>query len=173
MSGYIYKKINSNETIIKNRSFPSNINKYKCKNGISLIGVGGNLGDCKRRFEKLLIKFKRDKLVKVLSTSIIYKNPPFGYLEQAPFYNTIILIDTKLNPLELLRYTQSIEKIFRRKREFKDAPRTLDLDIIFYNKRVVKIGDRLIIPHPSWSNRESILLPLTYLKGAKCLTKVL
>ncbi len=173
MSGYIYCKKANNTSLIKSCSFPFNTNKYKRRFGTVIIGVGGNLGDSKRRFKHLLVKLKRDRLLKVISTSIIYKNPPFGYLEQPYFYNTLLLVQTNLRPLELLRYTQHIENYFRRKREFKDAPRTLDLDIILYNKLNIKKAPKLNIPHPHWRERDSVLIPLKYLKGERCLKRVL
>jgi len=173
LSGYLYLKKRDNTTIIKSKNFPFNTNKYKCNNGAILIGVGGNLGDSKRRFNHLLFKLKRDGLIKVIATSVIYKNPPFGYLKQPFFYNTLLLATTNLKPLELLRYTQKIEKHFKRKREFKDSPRTLDLDIIFYKNQKVNNAPKLIIPHPHWSKRESVLIPLKVLKGNKCLKRVL
>ena len=169
---YLYKKLKSKKEIIKSSYYPK-IYSNVCKNQVALIGIGGNIGDVKRRFNKLLIRFKRDKLVKVLETSIIFKNPPFGYLEQDYFYNSVVLVDTKLTPIRLLRYLQRIELDFRRKREFKDAPRTLDLDIIFYEKADIAKVPTLIVPHPHWQDRESVILPLAYLKGAKCLKRVL
>ena len=172
MSGYLYLDLKDGKELIKSRNFPKEF--ASCSGGkVALIGVGGNVGDIKREFNRLLVKLKRDAFVKVLNTSIIYKNPPFGYLEQAYFFNTLILIETKLQAMELLKYLQRVEKYFGRKRLFKDAPRTLDLDIIFYEKQQIKKTPKLIIPHPHWSKRDSVLLPLKFLKGAKCLAKVL
>ena len=172
MSGYLYLDLKNGKELIKSRSFPKEF--ASCSGGnVALIGVGGNIGDVKREFNRLLVKLKRDGLVKLLNTSIIYKNPPFGYLEQAYFFNTLILIETKLQTMELLYYLQRVEKHFGRKRLFKDAPRTLDLDIIFYEKRKISKKPKLIVPHPYWSKRDSVLLPLKFLKGAKCLARVL
>jgi len=170
---YIYKKLKDNKEIIKTLNFPKSIVSSCVYKNISLIGVGGNLGDTKRRFEKLLIYLKRDKKIRVVATSIIFKNPPFGYLEQPFFYNTLFLVETKLTPIKLLRYLQRIENHFGRKREFKNSPRTLDLDILMYNKQKIQKDTTLIIPHPYWKERESVQLPLQYLKGAKCLGRVL
>ena len=172
MSGYLYLKKRDNRQIIKSREFPF-FNKKECKKADIIIGVGGNLGDSKRRFNKLLVKLKRDALLRVVATSIIYKNPPFGYLEQPFFYNTLLLVQSNLKPLELLGYTQRVEKFFKRKREFKDSPRTLDLDIIFYKNQVIKKAPKLIVPHPFWSKRDSVLIPLKVLKGNRCLKRVL
>ena len=91
------------------------------------------------------------------------KNPPFGYLEQDDFYNAIVIVKTCLRPKALLRYILSIEKRFGRKRLFKDGPRTLDIDIIFYANEQIESRE-LIIPHPAWCKRPSVLIPLSYLK---------
>ena len=56
-----------------------------------------------------------------------------------------------------------LEKRFARRRSFANAPRTLDLDIIFFDKRVVK-SEKLTIPHANWSERQSVLIPLAGLK---------
>jgi len=168
---YIYKKIHHN-TLIKNLDFPALFSKA-CLNRVALIGVGGNIGDSKRRFKRLLVFLQREKQIKLIASSIILKNPPFGFKEQADFFNTLLLIDTKLTPKELLRYLQRVEKHFRRNRLFKNAPRTLDLDIIFYEKRECKRSAKLLIPHPHWQERESILIPLKFLKGKQCLQRVL
>jgi len=170
---YLYKSLKSNKKIIKSKLFPK-IYKNRCsKKNVALIGIGGNIGDVKRRFIRLIFKFKRDSLVDILESSIIFKNPPFGYLEQNWFFNTLILIDTSLSAMELLNYLQRVERYFRRKREFKDGPRTLDLDIILFNKSKINKDPKLLVPHPSWCKRESVILPLSYLKGKRCLKRVL
>jgi 2-amino-4-hydroxy-6-hydroxymethyldihydropteridine diphosphokinase len=59
-----------------------------------------------------------------------------------------------------------LEKIFRRKRSFKNAPRTLDIDIIFFNN--IKIANKkLIVPHKAWTKRESVIIPMILLKGKR------
>jgi 2-amino-4-hydroxy-6-hydroxymethyldihydropteridine diphosphokinase len=70
-----------------------------------------------------------------------------------------LVVKTSFSPFELLRYLLWIEKKYGRKRSFKNAPRTLDLDIILYNN--VKINTKkLIIPHPHYKKRDSVLVPL-------------
>ncbi len=165
------RKLKNREFIIKDREFPK-IYTNRCKNNIALIGIGGNIGDVYRRFKKLLVKFKRDRLVDIVATSVLYKNPPFGYLDQPYFLNGVILISTKLSPVQLLRYLLGVEKYFRRKRAFKDSPRTLDLDILLYKD--LKIDKPyLSIPHKGFGKRKSIEIPLKSLKGVACLKRVL
>jgi 2-amino-4-hydroxy-6-hydroxymethyldihydropteridine diphosphokinase len=74
-----------------------------------------------------------------------------------------MVIRTSLPPKAFLKFLLHVEKIFGRKRSFKNAPRTLDLDLIFYEDIKIK-SKHLSVPHPSWSKRESVVLPLTSLK---------
>jgi len=144
--------------IIITTFFPAKIKKSNKKNK-ALIGVGCNLGNCIRRFKKLYLYFLSHPKIDVIQTSIIYKNPPFGYLKQPWFYNTIMVISTNLSPNELLKLLQHTEKKFGRIRSFKNAPRTLDLDIILYNN--IKVNTKkLKIPHPFFKTRDSVLVPL-------------
>lgn len=130
----------------------------------ALLGIGGNIGDVVRRFEHLFTYLNRSPLIHIKETSPILKNPPFGYTDQEEFYNALIRIETDLTPKALLRYILTIEKRFGRKRLFKDGPRTLDIDIIFY-ENVTMHTEHLTIPHPYWSQRDSVLIPLSYMKG--------
>jgi 2-amino-4-hydroxy-6-hydroxymethyldihydropteridine diphosphokinase len=123
------------------------------------LGIGGNIGDVRRRFEHLFFYLKRDKQVEVVKTSLILKNPPFGYREQDDFFNSIIVLKTAMQPKAFLAYLHRVEKRFGRRRSFANAPRTLDLDILFFDNRIVKTED-LTIPHASWSERESVVIPL-------------
>jgi len=156
---YIKCKLNDSLTTFKGLRFG-----YKCKQKSSLryfatVGIGGNLGDVRRRFEHLFIEFKREKRVDLVSSSLILKNPPFGYLAQDDFFNSIMILKTNMQPLVFLDYLLRVEKKFARKRSFENAPRTLDLDIIFFDNRIIN-KPRLKIPHPSWSKRDSVVIPL-------------
>ncbi|MEO1923175.1 MAG: 2-amino-4-hydroxy-6-hydroxymethyldihydropteridine diphosphokinase [Nautiliaceae bacterium] len=144
--------------IIKTTFFPAPLKKSSKKNRV-LIGVGCNIGNCIRRFKKLYSFFNAHPRIDIIQTSIIYKNPPFGYLDQPWFYNTIMIVATDFSPYELLNFLLYTEKKFGRKRSFKNAPRTLDLDIIMYNNLKIK-SEKLNIPHPFFKNRDSVLVPL-------------
>jgi len=128
-----------------------------------LIGVGCNVGNCVRRFKKLFLYLNSLKFIKIVQTSILYKNPPFGYLEQEDFINTLIVIETDLAPIQLLHFLLRTEKKFRRKRSFKNAPRTLDLDIILFDNLKIE-KEKLTIPHPYFKERDSVLVPFSFLK---------
>ena len=149
-------------TLFYTKNYPSKLKKSN-KRHCALIGVGGNIGDVKKRFEKLYYYFQKSSVVDILCTSPILKNPPFGYKDQPDFFNAIIILKTNLSAQILLRYLLFVEKRFKRIRSFKDSPRTLDLDMIFYDK--ISISSKyLTLPHPHWQDRDSVLIPLGLLK---------
>ncbi|MCH9740723.1 MAG: 2-amino-4-hydroxy-6-hydroxymethyldihydropteridine diphosphokinase, partial [Epsilonproteobacteria bacterium] len=119
------------------------------------LGIGGNIGNVSRRFNHLFWYLKRSPFIDVIETSPILKNPPFGYLEQDDFYNALIIVKTCLRPKALLRYILATEKRFGRKRSFQDAPRTLDIDMIFYEDEQIE-SKNLTLPHPAWYKRDSV-----------------
>jgi 2-amino-4-hydroxy-6-hydroxymethyldihydropteridine diphosphokinase len=156
----IRKRIDTENTLIKTKVFPSILSTQGGQK--VLLGIGGNIGDVIRRFEHLFFYFRRSSLLRVIETAPIVKNPPFGYTEQGDFYNSLLLVETFLGPKALLRYLLRVEKVFGRKRLFKDGPRTLDIDIIFYED--VKMETKtLTLPHPGWKERASVLIPMQYL----------
>lgn len=160
---YIKRSINKRlETFYSLRfpfhSLPKSSHRYE-----AVVGIGGNVGDVKRRFEHLFVMLKHDKRVELVKTSLILKNPPFGYIQQDDFFNSIMVLKTSMQPNDFLSYLMRLEKKFGRRRSFANAPRTLDLDIIFFDHRVVK-SKNLTIPHPSWSQRESVVIPLLGMK---------
>lgn len=158
------KILSKDETLIFTKHYPLATKSTKIYKHKSLLGIGGNIGDTLRRFEHLFIYLKRSKFLQIIETAPILKNPPFGYLEQGDFYNSLLLVETNLTPMHLLKYILRVEKLYGRKRLFKDGPRTLDIDIIFYEN--VKMQSRaLTLPHPSWMKRNSVLIPLYYMKG--------
>jgi 2-amino-4-hydroxy-6-hydroxymethyldihydropteridine diphosphokinase len=149
-------------TLYKDTRFPSS-SGFSPFPHRAVIGIGGNVGDVYRRFHHLLVYLERDARVSIVRTGPILKNPPFGFTEQDDFLNSVIEVATSLGPRALLAFLQRTEKHFGRKRSFPNAPRTLDLDIIFYDKRVINTPD-LVVPHPHWAERESVVIPLAHLQ---------
>jgi len=129
----------------------------------ALLGIGGNVGDVLRRFGHLFFHLKRQGLVHIVETSPLLKNPPFGFTDQDDFLNGLILVETDMTPHQLLHYVLRVEKRFGRKRLFKDGPRTLDIDLIFYEDITMQSRE-LTLPHPGWLQRSSVLLPLAKMK---------
>lgn len=156
---YLKRRLNDSLTTIKGLHFGTTCRQKTSHRYNATVGVGGNVGDVKRRFEHLFFFLQRDKRVELLKTSLILKNPPFGFKDQDDFFNSIILLKTSMQPVVFLDYLMRLEKKFARKRSFANAPRTLDLDIVFFDNRVVNIP-KLQIPHAEWFKRESVLIPL-------------
>ncbi len=156
---YIKRRLSDTLTTFKNLRLSKKIGQKSFHRHRVTLGVGGNVGDVKRRFEHLIVYLRRDKRVELLQASLILKNPPFGFAQQDDFFNSIFVLKTTMQPVVFLDYLMRVEKKFARKRSFANAPRTLDLDIIFFDERVVD-RPRLQIPHPQWSKRESVLIPL-------------
>jgi len=157
------KKLNNTHTLIFTPHFPYNAKKEPPMRHRALLGIGGNVGDVLRRFERLWVLLKRQKRVRIVETSPLLKNPPFGFLSQDDFLNGLILVETDMTPRQLLAYVLRLEKRFGRKRLFKDAPRTLDIDLIFFDDITIK-SEILTLPHPGWMQRISVLLPLSMMK---------
>ncbi len=157
------KKLTQNLTLFYTSNYPKKFNSTSNKKYSVTIGIGGNIGNTKRIFDKLILCLKKDSRFILLMTSPLLKNPPFGFLEQSDFLNGIIALKTNLAPNEFLKNMQRLEKRFGRKRSFQDAPRTLDIDIIFFNNKKINTKD-LIVPHKDWANRESVIIPLIEMK---------
>ena len=156
---YIKRKLNKNLQIFKSLHFGCSKKSTTLHRFTTTIGIGGNIGDVKRRFEHLFIFFKQDKRVELVKTSLILKNPPFGYEDQNDFFNSVIILKTSMKAKSFLDYLLRVEKKFARKRSFANAPRTLDLDIIFFDNIVINTP-KLQIPHKSWFKRNSVVIPL-------------
>lgn len=122
------------------------------------IGLGSNIEPCKQYLDDA-IEMLGEKEVVISKMSSIYETAPVGYTEQSNFLNMVIEVRTELEMIELLDVCQKIEVELGRKRTFKNGPRTVDLDILFYNDENVQI-DRLIIPHPRLHERAFVLVPL-------------
>jgi len=132
----------------------------------TVIGLGGNQGDVKKRFVKLYRLLLNDPRFYVQESSMVFQNPPFGYLDQPDFYNAVIVLQTSLSAKALLKVLLRLEHLFGRVRLFKNGPRTLDLDIIFFDNQKIN-QPNLIVPHPRWRERASVIVPLFTLKSFK------
>ena len=120
--------------------------------------TGGNEGD---RFLHMQQARTNIELIcgQLLLVSSIYETTPWGKTDQPDFLNQVILVDTKFSPEELLKAILSIEEKDGRKRTVKNAPRTIDIDILFYNNLILE-KPGLTIPHPRIAIRRFVLEPL-------------
>jgi len=128
------------------------------KNSV-ILGLGGNIGDVKKRFNGLHFKLSRDTRFHVVENSALLINEAFGFKEQADFANAVMLVQTSLAARQILKITANLERRFGRVRSFKNAPRTLDIDILYFSGRN-RNDARLILPHPGAQSRASVILPL-------------
>lgn len=129
---------------------------------LAYIAVGSNLGDKEAYIRQGVeaLNRKEDCMVERVSELIVTK--PYGVEEQPDFLNGMIELRTLLFPQELLDVLHQVEQEANRERNIRWGPRTLDLDIIFYDDCVVD-EERLQIPHPDMENREFVLKPLAEL----------
>ena len=124
---------------------------------IIYIGIGSNLGDRRKNMERAL-ELMAEK-VALQQVSSVYETEPVGYKQQPLFLNLVCKADTELDPQELLEYLKEIELGMGRKASFPNAPRIIDLDILFYDDIVVE-NDELTVPHPRLTERAFVLVPL-------------
>lgn len=129
---------------------------------LAYIAVGSNLGDKEAYIRQGIetLNGKEDCVVERVSELIVTK--PYGVEEQPDFLNGMIELRTLLFPQELLDVLHQVEQEADRERNIRWGPRTLDLDIIFYDDCVVD-EERLQIPHLDMENREFVLKPLAEL----------
>lgn len=120
------------------------------------IGIGSNLGDRQAYIDKAIGQLKGNRDIKVVKISNIYETDPISDIPQGKFLNGVIKIETILDPEMLLKELNNIEKRLGRKWEVKNAPRSIDLDILYYDdENINKKG--LTIPHPRIQEREFVL----------------
>ena len=162
------QRLNEKLTLFFKPNFPRKIVKFSTKKYVVTIGIGGNIGNVPRRFDKLFCALQQDTRFDIMSTSPLLKNPPFGYFDQDDFINGIIVLKTNLGLNDFFKSMQRLENRYGRKRSFQDAPRTLDIDIIFFANKKVNTK-KLTIPHIDWHNRESVTIPLKHIQNNKLL----
>ncbi|MEE9247676.1 MAG: 2-amino-4-hydroxy-6-hydroxymethyldihydropteridine diphosphokinase [Dehalococcoidia bacterium] len=124
------------------------------------LGIGSNLGIKEANLAQALKLLPPQ--VTVAEVSSIYQSEPVGYKDQPRFLNIVCSAYTDLTPEGLLDYVKHIEVQLGRTLSFRDAPRALDIDILFYGDQVLDT-DRLIVPHPRMPERAFVLLPLAEL----------
>jgi 2-amino-4-hydroxy-6-hydroxymethyldihydropteridine diphosphokinase len=124
------------------------------------IALGGNLGDRRANLQAGLARLRAGGRLQVQRISRLYETEPWGYADQSRFLNMALVAKTDLEPLALLDYLKEVEAALGRQPDFPNAPRPLDLDIIFYDN-IQYTDERLQIPHPRLRGRAFVLAPLT------------
>ncbi len=155
--------LNAELSLIRTPLFPKQFQNSSKRYAVTL-GVGGNIGDVIRTLQKLVHYFLKSRQCDLIRTGPILKNPPFGYVHQDDFHNSVMIVKTDLQPRAFLQYVLEVERKFGRRRSFANAPRTLDIDMIFYENRKMDRED-LKLPHPHWHERSSVVIPMAYMEG--------
>ena len=121
--------------------------------------TGGNRGN-RREYLKHALFFLEQRAGRVLDYSAVYETEPWGFEDKTPFLNQALLMETGLDPLDFLRKVHDIEyQLGRRREEQQYAGRTIDIDIIFFGDRIVRVPG-LEIPHPRMTRRRFVLVPV-------------
>lgn len=126
------------------------------------LSAGSNMGDREEHLQNGVEALKNSAAVRKVRVSDFFLTKPYGGVEQEDFLNGAIALETLLSPEELLILLHGIEEKEQRERLVRWGPRTLDLDIIFYDNLVYE-SDTLIIPHVDMQNRYFVLRPLAEL----------
>lgn len=123
------------------------------------IAAGSNLGDKEETLKEAIYKIDKRKDCVVTKVSNFYTTDPVGYEDQDQFVNCVFEIDTLQTPSELMDTLLEVEKDFKRERIIRWGPRTLDLDIIFYND-IISYDEHILIPHPRAHERQFVMKPM-------------
>jgi len=126
---------------------------------IAYIALGTNIEPREHYLESALKRLEDKAVMLVKKKSSVYETVPVGYKDQPDFLNMVIELETSLSSMELLHVLQNIELELGRERKVRFGPRTVDLDILIYNKERSKI-EKLILPHPRMHKRAFVLIPL-------------
>ncbi len=124
---------------------------------IIYLSLGSNLGDREANLESVFEELP--PAIEMIVRSSIYQTEPWGFKDQPDFLNMVVQGKTELSPRELLVYLKKIEKKIGRKPSFIYGPRLVDIDILFYGKKVVDEVS-LTIPHKKIPERAFVLVPL-------------
>ena len=133
----------------------------------AFIGLGANAGDPLTQIEQAMAALMSLPATVGLQRSRLYRTAPWQ--AQGPdFINAMVQLDTQLSAPELWVQMQRIEQAAGRIRPYHHAPRTLDLDLIFYGQAVIN-SPALVLPHPRWRERAFVLRPLSDLAPERIL----
>ena len=123
------------------------------------LGLGTNMGDRLDYLNKACDLLEQNENVLSLKKSNLYETKAWGYTDQADFLNMCVEIETSLAPYDLLSICQDIENKLDRVRVIRWGPRTIDVDVLFYDD-IVSDDEKLLIPHPRIKERAFVLVPL-------------
>lgn len=163
-----HKRFDLNLTLSASMYYPkifSKTHRDSKRHNVVLLGIGGNQPQTPKAFRNLIRVLYANPNISHIESSSLLENPAFGFIHQPSFINATLFLRTAYTLTELYALVFYLERRFGRprKRAFKNAPRIIDIDIIFFNTLILKRG-YLTIPHPHWQNRESVCIPMSFMK---------
>lgn len=123
--------------------------------------LGSNMGNSKIQLGKAMALTGK-QVGRIVRRSSLYATAAWGNPDQPDFLNQVILVETKLTAVQTMQAILDIEKKMGRIRTVKNAPRIIDIDILFFNKQIISDAT-LQVPHPQIQNRRFVLTPLNEL----------
>jgi len=133
----------------------------------AFVGLGANLEDPVQQVSQAVTELDGIDRTRLLAASSLYRSEPVGYADQPHFINAVAKLQTRLSPHELLDALHVIENRHGRRRSVRNAPRTLDLDLLIYGVLVLQ-EEGLTLPHPRMHERAFVLMPLAELAPDAC-----
>lgn len=125
----------------------------------AVIAFGSNLEQPEQQVRRAIEAVSALSGIRSLHASSLYRSAPVGYTDQPDFINAVAVVQTVYGAEELLAQLHAVEQRFGRTRSFRNAPRTLDLDLIDYAGQTHR-SDTLTLPHPRAHERSFVMLPL-------------
>jgi len=125
----------------------------------AIIAFGSNLGKRRQNLARALQLLDSLPQTEIIALSPLYETAPVGLLDQPPFLNGAAAIETAFPPKTVLKQLLSIEKEIGRTRTIRWGPRTIDLDLLFYENEILET-ENLTLPHPRWRERTFVIIPL-------------
>ena len=125
---------------------------------LAFVAIGGNLGDARAAVTRAMADLGTLAGTRVVARSSLYRSAPLD-ASGPDFINAVVAIDTALSPLDLLAALQGLEEGAGRERPYRNAPRTLDLDLLLHGDAVMDTPV-LTLPHPRMTQRAFVLRPL-------------
>jgi 2-amino-4-hydroxy-6-hydroxymethyldihydropteridine diphosphokinase len=132
---------------------------------IAYLALGSNMGQREVFLAQARDEIARLRDTRILGETAVEETAPLGPVPQGPYLNQMIAIETELSPTELLGEIQRIEHEAGRVRDKRWGPRTLDIDIVLFERQSVREA-ALTVPHPELANRSFWLSELATLRGA-------
>ena len=123
------------------------------------LGLGTNIGDRLKNLTSAVKALNYLPGTEAVKISSVYETEPWGYTEQATFYNICVEVETDLSPAALLGACLGIEAAMGRERPFRYSPRIIDIDVLLYEGAMSDTPE-LKLPHPLISERSFVLIPL-------------